>query len=301
MCDLVAIGDITIDLFFKSASFTQKDNRFFLAIGGKYSTDYFHESLGGGGANVAVGSAYFGLHTAVIGKIGENSFKQMIIQKLIKKGVSCEFLKIEKHYVNISSILLTESGERTIIHYADPYVNFQLSEHIKNQIGKTHALYMGNLPGVSYTDRTALLKSFKKDAVLICLNFGITDCRSNLSDLKKLLAYVDILILNTHEYAELIRKPCASIDFKKNSASLLQFDDKIIIITDGEKGSYVYANKNVFHQPALYPKKIIDTTGAGDAYTSGFLASYIKNNDIQKAMSQGAKYASVILSKVGAQ
>ena len=92
MYDLISIGDITIDLFFKGVSLTTKQNRFYLAIGGKYHADHFYESLGGGSANVAAGCSHFGVSAAVIGKIGENSFKQLIIQKLIRKGVSSEFL-----------------------------------------------------------------------------------------------------------------------------------------------------------------------------------------------------------------
>jgi fructokinase len=51
----------------------------------------------------------------------------------------------------------------------------------------------------------------------------------------------------------------------------------------------------------LHPKDIIDTTGAGDAFTSGFLAAYIHNEPIENAMRQGAEYASEILGRIGAQ
>lgn len=300
MYDLITIGDITIDLFFKGQSLTQKDNRFYLAIGGKYVTDYFYESLGGGGANVAIGASHFGLDTAVLGKVGENVFKQIIIQKLVKKGVSTEFLISDKAYLNISSILLTELGERTIIHYLTPHETFQLTEIMKDNLMKTKMAYMGNLPDVSIKERKELLMLFKQNKVPVCLNIGVTDCRKPLSDVNKLINMSDILIINTYEFAELIKKNRQQIDFIKDCGHYLDFNEKILVLTDGEKGSYLYHGKNVLYQKAIKPKKIIDTTGAGDAYTSGFISSFIKDGNLEKAMKTGAEYAAKILEKIGA-
>lgn len=301
MYDLISIGDITIDLFFKGESLTIKDNRFYLAIGGKYHVENFYESLGGGGANVAAGAAHFGFSTAVIGKIGENAFKQIIIQKLIKKTVSCEFLLIEKGYLNISSIFLTLQGERTIVHYNTPHENFSLNENIKRQIAKTKMVYMGNLPNIIIKERQEILSIFKKNKALICLNLGIVDCRRPFSELNALINQADIFILNTYEFAELIKKDRLAIDFKKDCSIYLKYQEKILILTDGENGSYLYHRGKVYFQKAVIPKKIIDTTGAGDAYTSGFLAAYIKDSNFEEAMHQGAFYASEIINKIGAQ
>lgn len=301
MYDLISIGDITIDLFFKGESLTVKDNRFYLAIGGKYHVDHFYESLGGGGANVAVGIAHFGFSTAVIGKIGENAFKQIIIQKLIKKTVSCEFLLIEKGYLNISSIFLTSSGERTIVHYCTPHESFFLNENIKREIVKSKMVYMGNLPDIAIKERQEIISIFKKNNAVICLNLGIVDCRKPFSELSILINQADIFILNTYEFAELIKKERKTIDFKKDCSTYLKYQEKILILTDGKNGSYLYHRGNVYFQKAIIPKKIIDTTGAGDAYTSSFLASYIKDSNFEKAMRQGAFYSSEIISKIGAQ
>ncbi|HLC94236.1 MAG TPA: carbohydrate kinase family protein [Patescibacteria group bacterium] len=300
MYDLISIGDITIDLFFKGVSLTTKQNRFYLAIGGKYHADHFYESLGGGSANVAAGCSHFGVSAAVIGKIGENSFKQLIIQKLIRKGVSSEFLLHEKEYINISCIFLAQKGERTIVHYTTPYVSFSLTEAIK-QIAKPKIVYMGNLPGVSIEDRKRIAAFFKRNRALLCLNFGVTDCALPISRIRRLLTFADILILNTHEFGKLVKKPREKIDFTKNCATLLRFNDKLLVLTDGERGSFAYFQKKVYHQKAVTPQKIVDTTGAGDAFTSGFLSAYLKEKLVEKALLRGAEYASRIIGKIGAQ
>ena len=75
--------------------------------------------------------------------------------------------------------------------------------------------------------------------------------------------------------------------------------DKIIIITDGKKGSYAFDNKR-YYQKAIKVNSITDATGAGDAYTSGFITHYLQTKDIQISMEKGARYASKILLRMGA-
>src|SRR3990167_10100712 len=120
MYDLISVGNISVDLYFKGQSFTKNKERFQLAIGGKYYADYFHEDIGGGGVNVASGVAKLGLRTAVFGKIGNNPFRDVIFKKLTDKKISTEFCQIENDYYKISSIILSENGERTILHYETP-------------------------------------------------------------------------------------------------------------------------------------------------------------------------------------
>src|SRR5687768_15456462 len=112
MYDLISIGNIAIDLYFRDKSFTVKDDRLQLAMGGKYFANYFHYGVGGGGANVAIGVRRSGLKTAILGKIGNNPFKDLILEVLKKEDVTSYLCQLEDEYMNISSILLSSKGER---------------------------------------------------------------------------------------------------------------------------------------------------------------------------------------------
>jgi sugar/nucleoside kinase (ribokinase family) len=301
MYDLVTFGDITMDLFFKGENLTFKEDRFQLALGGKYFVNQFHESLGGGGANVAVGAAHFGLTTAVCARVGESVFKQVIVQKLVKKNVSTEFLIHEKNHLNISSILLTGKGERTIINYQTHESDYALNPLMLNHILESKMIFIGNLPDVSISDKLTIMKKCKENDIPIVLNLGVEDCRKDRKDLDLLLELADVCIVNKYEYADMIKKKADGLDLTKDCAKEINFQKKILVITDSSNGSYAYANKGIIKQQALHPKDIIDTTGAGDAFTSGFLAAYIHNESIENAMRQGAEYASEILGRIGAQ
>ena len=146
--DLICIGNITIDLFFRGSSLTSDGKRFNLAIGGKYYANFFHQNIGGGGCNVAIGAAKHGIKTAIFARIGNNSFKEMMLDKLKSKKVFTEFCQFEDNYNIISSILLSNSGERTIISYDTPghlVKNFFLHEDLK----KAKNVYVSSLSNVS--------------------------------------------------------------------------------------------------------------------------------------------------------
>ena len=72
-----------------------------------------------------------------------------------------------------------------------------------------------------------------------------------------------------------------------------------MVITGGSKGSWGYSNERVWYEKAAPVEKVVDTTGAGDAYTAGFIASYLKESNVQKAMANGSQYAARIISGMG--
>lgn len=299
MYDLLTLGDVTIDLYFKGKDLTMKDGRFNLAIGGKYTPDQFYEGLGGDAANVSIGASTLGLNCAILAKLGENVFKQIVLQKLVNKRISTEFLLYERGFTNISSILLSPQGERTIIHYATHGSPLNLSELQRKYLTKAQALYMGNLPGIKLAEQIQLCKLFKTMGKPVFINLTLDDLGSRAS-LDMLLHLSDCLILNTHEYGEFIGKTREKIDFTKDQSSTLGMAGKILIITDAAGGSYGYFGGKVFHRKAAKVSQIIDSTGAGDGYTAGFIAIYMKTKDIERAMQEGSNYAAKILQKLGA-
>ena len=302
MFDLISIGNVSIDLYFKGEFLTFHDGRFQLAVGGKYFTDQFHTSVGGGGANVAIGASKNGLKSAVYGKIGNNSFKKIIVDELKSHKVSTKLCEIEEKYTNISCILLNPKGERSIVHYTSHHQHLLNSVDAMSRFKEAGMVYLGNLPDVSLTEREDLLHFLKGNSITSVVNLGINDCRRPKSQLETFLKPVDILIINGHEFAELVKAPYKDIHFKSDVVNwyIPYLKNKLVIITEGEKGSYSYLKGRSNHQDAIKPDYIVDTTGAGDGYTAAFISELLKSKDIAKSMEKGAQYAEKILAKVGA-
>ncbi|PIY72023.1 hypothetical protein COY87_03155 [Candidatus Roizmanbacteria bacterium CG_4_10_14_0_8_um_filter_33_9] len=302
MYDLISIGNISVDIFYQGASLTYTNNRFQFAIGGKYFADSIVESLGGGGANVAIGGSKHGLKTAVLGHIGNNPFKSMILEKLRSHSVSTSLCQYVDNYFNLSSIFLTKTGERSIVHYTSPHQHILSNKDDNHNLLNSQIVYMGNLQHVSLTEKCELLHFFKKHNKKVVVNFGANDCRRNNDQLKELLKPIDTLIINGHEFSDMVKVNYADIDFTHHIIKkyIPYLSDKNIIITLGAKGSYAYTMDTIFHQKAYSINKIVDTTGAGDGFTAGFISGFIKTKSLSEAMNVGATYAAKILTQIGA-
>ena len=301
MIDIVIFGHTTIDFFFQGDSLTKKDGRFFLAIGGKYFADSFAERVGGGGANVAIGIARHGLKPALVSDISSSPFDKIILEKLEKEGVDTHFCRRGENEFNISCILLSSSGEKTVVSYETPNRKFVEKERLKKVLSTSKNFYFANLQEVPLTERIEILRKIKDKGGRVFSNLGVRDCRAEKTLLFEFLSYVDVIVQNTWEFADIVGKKREEVDFKKYLPEIFKkFAGKTLVITDGENGSYAYADGKTYYQKALRVEKVIDTTGAGDAFTAGFIAGVLQNKSIEESMRQASEYAVKILQKLGA-
>ena len=74
-----------------------------------------------------------------------------------------------------------------------------------------------------------------------------------------------------------------------------------VVITDGKNGSSAIDEKGKIYSFGVLPANVVQKTGAGDAYTSGFLAAYTQGKDIEGAMRWGAANAASVIQEIGAQ
>lgn len=302
MFDLITLGNATIDLYFQGKTLTYKNNRFQLAVGGKYVVDHFQQTVGGGALNVAIGVSKSGLTTSLISIVGEHIFKEKIISTLKENHVNTNHLITHPPHIKISSILLNDSGERSILTYESHHESyFKFPSFKLETFLKAKFFYMANITNMSIEEKSKILHFLKTNNVFSFVSMGVADCRKKYNTVVKLLRDANAVILNTHEFSELIHRDVNKINFKNSILKYVpNLEDKLWIITDGENGSYAYEKSHVLFQKAKIINHIIDTTGAGDAYTAGFIGSYIKNKDVQQAMISGSEYSSKIISKIGA-
>ncbi len=299
MTDIICVGNISIDLYFSGKNFTQSAGRFHLAIGGKYYSDLFHEDIGGGAVNVAAGLAKLGLKPAIFGKIGNNAYKELILKKLAVKKISSKFCQYDDNYYKMSAILLTDNGNRTIINYETPF-HLLRKFYLFDELKTTKNIYFSPMPHLNMEDKIKMIQYLKDKQTLTFVNLSSIDCQKNIKELIPIFDGLDVLIINAHEFSLLIKKHYEEIDFKNLKIKIPYLKNRIVIITDGEKGSYGYFQNKFYYQEAFKPKKIIDTTGCGDAYTAGFIAQYIKTKNIPLSMQKASKYASKKLERLGA-
>jgi ribokinase len=88
-------------------------------------------------------------------------------------------------------------------------------------------------------------------------------------------------------------------DLEKGARILLEMGVPMVVVTCGKRGANLYSSEGVMHSSP--PKvKSLDTTGAGDAFAAGFIASFVKNEEISQCLQFGNVMASKCVGNLGA-
>ena len=139
------------------------------------------------------------------------------------------------------------------------------------------------------------MREFRNDSPKSSVIFDPGQEINNFSKkiLEKCASFCDIFIVNENEYAQ------AKKILKQDPTKV--FNKKIIIKTLGEKGSIIFQDKKITKVPAVHPKKVVDTTGAGDAYRAGLIFGLWKGFSLIKSCALGAKMAAKNIECLGCQ
>lgn len=302
MFDAISLGSLTLDLFFQDESLTLRNNRFFLALGGKYVVEHFSESMGGGGANVAIGLARAGIQTALWSQIGTAGLSLYIRTQLLAEGIHLELMQEKSDFASLSAILLSPKGERTILTHRSEHIVLDMSVQRLEALKHVRLVFIGSLPESSLSERVKIAKTARTKGASVTVNLGVKDCRKG-QEVRPLLQQATTLILNRYELADLLRIPANELVLgSANYHNRLNLEDKcILVITDGEFGAYAQTKSEIFFQSALKVPRVHDTTGAGDAFTSGFLSAQFYGKSAKEALACGAKNAVSVIGRLNAQ
>ncbi len=287
--DIVSFGSALVDVFVNT-NVAERGKFMAYPVGSKILIKDLKFDIGGGGVNTAVAFSRLGLKTGYIGKIGYDERGQDII-KLIKKE-KVKFLgKIEKGKKSGYSIILdSKEKNRTILSYKG--INNELSFSGLPKKIKTKWLYFSSVLGKSFETQKKLARKLKKKGIKIAFNpSSYLIKRKNLKDIIKM---TDILILNKEE-AEMLTKK------KENLLeSLYELGAKIVVITNKNHPVFCFDGIKEY---SLKPSKIkvIERTGAGDAFASGFVAGIIAGKTLPQSLFLGLKESEAVIRYFGSR
>jgi len=293
--DIITVGSATIDIFLRTKSKDVEVEEIHhhkdicMPIGAKILVNDLYTDTGGGGTNCAVAFSRMGLKTGWIGKIGDDLNSKTVLAQM--KGEKVDFLGgKEKGSTGLSVILTGFDKNRTILAYKGMNDTLKFSEVKK---AKTKWYYMSSMRGQSWKTAIKLAKEAKKKNTPIAFNPSLYTAKEGIRKLRPILDAAKILILNKEEAQALSGK-------KEGYLEKLQTLVPLVVVTDGNKGAIAY--NGITKYKLIMPKqKVIETTGAGDSFAAGFVASVIKGKDIPTAMINGYKQASSVIQHYGAK
>ena len=299
--DVITIGSAALRdfTFLIDADKKNKSDDICLPAGTKINIREAYFTRGGGACNVAVGLANFGIKVATVVRVGKDYSGQAIIDGLKNKKVDTQFVQVDKKsHTGVSVVIEPRGGDRTILTYRGANDNLEVkSEKLKNI--KTKLVYLSTLSGNWQPMLTEIFNLKSRISNLkIAWNPSIIQLQAGKKKLAPFLRKTEILIVNRHEAAMLTGQN------EKNIAlllkSLAQLGPKIIVITCGANGAYVMDQDEILYEDSR-STKIMDTTGAGDSFSSGFLAGLILWRDLGKALKLGILNSAANLRIIGAQ
>ena len=274
MFEVITVGSATLDIFLKGVGkeeILNKNSVHFrglcVGLGEKNKVKEIFIQSGGGATNSATTFARSKLKVSSIFCLGDDIFGKKILKELILEEIDFSLALIRKKILtSLSIILVAPDGSRSILYYKpDPS---KVSLKIPFSKIKTKWFYLSPLNGDLVLFKKILNYASQKK-IFILGNPGAEEILF-LKNHQDYLGYFDIFVLNQLEASKL-----TGVSFSKEKEIFQKLDrltKNITIMTKGKKGAILSTKKFLYQIPCFPSKKIVDRTGAGDSFASGFLA-----------------------------
>lgn len=283
--------------------------------------DAYTKSIGGSPANIVQGAAKLGLKTAFIGKISGDGMGEYIYNDFQKQGINVSGLVIDKtgarnclailEILDIKNSGTYENKDTTGFHhgtylYRENTADMLITPDEINEelISKTEYLLFSGTAFSAEPSRSAMFAAIeyaKKSNTKMVLDidyrpFGWKNLTEASAVYQQVCAEMDIIIGNREEFD--IVEYTVMPDNNDNSVSAKTFLDmgiEIVVVKDGERGSWTYTQDNQVIECGVIKTEIKKTFGSGDAFAAGFMYGLIRNKGLSYAMQLGSACASIVL------
>lgn len=300
--DIVSIGDTTVDVFLDidpndTQSVCQLDEQectIAFGYGSKIPVMAMHRVAGVGvAANLSIGLARLGLKSGVYTVLGDDNDSLETFDILKKEFVDTSFVVMNKGKRSNFSAVLNYSGERTIFTYHEER-NYKLPDL------ETNWLYLCSVGNNHETLHDEVYKFVKTNNIKMGFNPGTHQLRDGIDKLKPLFEVTEVLLLNREEAHMLVGGDID--DIKSLLKNLKAIGPKLVVITDGRGGSYAtHDGRELWHVGIPEDVPIVERTGAGDAYSTAFMAATIRGANLPTAMQHGTMNSTSVIQYIGAR
>lgn len=261
------------------------------------------ELSGGSAANTAVVAAMLGARTGFIGKVRDDALGHTFAHDLEAVGVrfATPMAGPEAPATGRCLINVTPDAERTMCTFLGAARGLRLPDVDSAALSSAKVTYVeGYLWDEPHAHEALEVAIERVHAAGRLFSFTLSDSflvdrfRNEFLDLCE--EDIDILFANEHELCSLFQT--SSLD---TAASRIADLCQITTITMGPRGALVVNGSNVIEVEAAEVHRVVDTTGAGDAYAGGFLYAYVTGHSLRKCAAVGNIAAGEVISRIGAR
>ena len=296
---IVTIGKATQDVFVKSStSFEQHVHKGVayeqLPVGQKLDLDEVVFATGGNVTNAAVTFARQGLHSRYMWCIGTDVASEAILQSLDSEGVdTAHVIQKENYRASYSVIMMLTGGERTILNYKGTKLPSNTHDLDFSVIESGDWLYLSALGDMDLLEK--IITRAAKHGVKVMLNPAGAEL-AEIDKLRTLLEDVEILAVNKEEAQQIVSG--------QSMEELIRHAHHycpVVIVSDGPHGAFATDGKTIVEAGMYEDVPVVDRTGGGDAFGSGFLSQYAQGASLKDAMIFASANSTSVVTKIGAK
>lgn len=265
-----------------------------IELGSKNDVNNVDFSTGGGATNAAVTFARQGLDVMFMGTIAHDPAGDAVLNELDKENVDTSRVSYsEKHHTGYSVVLLASNGERSFLTYRGASTHYDI-KNFDLEGCDADWLYVSSMAGgMSILDK--IFHQAKKLGMKVFFNPGKNELRQPKL-LKGLLEDVDVLSVNADEAQMIV----SGNDLEELTRRLLNYVP-VVIVSDGPNGVMASDGTTIVRAGMYEDVKVIDRTGAGDAFGSGFLSQWAVGRSLKDSIVFASANSTSVVTKIGAK
>ena len=302
MFDVITVGSSTVDIFAHTENArmirlrSSKSRREFISypVGSKILVTKLLQNFGGNGANAAVSFSRLGFRTGYVGKIGKDLTGAQILDCLKKNRVT--FLGARGEQSGTSIILDAMGEDRTILGFKGCNNELLPSELTLQKID-ARCFYFSSMIGKSLRSMEAIAARARRKKRMIAFNPSQTILERDLTAARRIARLSDLIVLNKEEAELLVGNERA----EKSLARIAALGPRTAVITDGRNGALALQDGTYYRVMPRKGIKIVETTGAGDAFASTLAAMLILKKPMAQALKLAIIQAESVIAHHGAQ
>ncbi len=298
MLDLLTVGDIKLDTFLLlpdasvMCDLHMPECKLCVTYGKKIPVTTMRSQIAGTAPNVAIGVAKFGKKTGIISVMGDDDIHDLAKRFLKKRGVNTTHVVGKPGLHSSAATVVTYKGESTqFVDHVD--VEYRLPDSVKHAEW-VHIAELGDGYTKLFNDAIA---GKKQHGTKISFNPGTIQLHGKNSALFSLLRVTDVLFLNMNEARALLSITNGD-SIHGMMAGLRHLGPEYVVVTDGKHGAYAFDGETLAFAP-IFPGKRVEVTGAGDAFSSGFLGALLRGKSHIDALRYGSANAASVIGFVG--
>lgn len=265
-----------------------------LELGGKADVNNIDFSTGGGATNAAVTFARQGIETEFMGAIGHDPAGHAVVMDLDREGIGTKHISYsDKYNTGYSVLLLAPNGERTIVTYRGASTHYNSQDFDLTNV-EADWIYLSSFAGnMELLDQ--IFTQAKQKGVKIFFNPGKDELRQP-DKMRALLEDIDVLSVNREEAMQIVE----GSELEELTRKLKNYVP-VVIVSDGPNGVMASNGQTIVRAGMYEDVPVIDRTGAGDAFGSGFLSQWSQGRSLKDSIVFASANSTSVVGKIGAK